>query len=215
MATRRLRAVGCSAKRIHASAASASISQAPSCSHRVPPFRSCRRSAVPLRPGVRRFRGPLLRDRATAPDDLISLTELRSTLATEDITLSDRRLKRLRTEGLLPCVGRRHPTGIRGSVSDYPRWAAEQLTLVSRLARRDRRFVSFACSFAGTAGGSSPISYGLHSRHRSSGSPRTPDRSRLGQVTTATRRTDWHKPCAVWAAPEAHGSYTCGSGTLH
>ena len=78
---------------------------------------------------------------ATTPDDLISLGELRSALEAHGVVLSGRQLKRLRVEGLLLCMGQRHPLGLRGSESVYPRWAVKQLELVAGLERRERRFL--------------------------------------------------------------------------
>ena len=78
---------------------------------------------------------------ATTPDGLISLGELRSALAASGVVWSDRQLKRLRVEGLLLCAGQRHPLGLRGSESVYPRSAVEQLELVAGLGRREGRFV--------------------------------------------------------------------------
>jgi hypothetical protein len=76
----------------------------------------------------------------TTASDPISLRELRAELAARRVDLSDRQLKRLRVEGLLPYQGQRHRAGLRGSESVYPRLAVEQLNLVARLAVTERRF---------------------------------------------------------------------------
>lgn len=72
--------------------------------------------------------------------ELLSLAELRRAMDACGVDLSDSQLKRLRREGLLPVEGQRHRPGVRGSESLYPAWALGQLELVSRLARRERRF---------------------------------------------------------------------------
>jgi len=77
----------------------------------------------------------------TAPDELLTLSEVRGGLASHGVALSDRRLKRLRAEGLLPCEGQYHPAGVRGSLSLYPAWCPDQLALVERVARKERRFL--------------------------------------------------------------------------
>jgi hypothetical protein len=41
---------------------------------------------------------------------------------------------------LLPLDGQRHPAGVRGSESLYPRWAVDQLELVALLEMEERRF---------------------------------------------------------------------------
>ncbi len=72
----------------------------------------------------------------TAP---ISLAQLRALLAAQEVRLSDSELKRLRGNGLVPAQ-QVHMAGERGSVSLYPPWAVDQIELVERLGRSERRF---------------------------------------------------------------------------
>lgn len=74
------------------------------------------------------------------PEKLLSLAELRHSLAARGLEFSDSQLKRLRREGLLPVDGQRHRPGVRGSESLYPSWAVDQLELVARLTVEERRF---------------------------------------------------------------------------
>jgi hypothetical protein len=69
----------------------------------------------------------------------ISLVQLRALLAAREVYLSDSELKRLRASGLVP-ARQVHRAGERGSTSAYPPWAVEQIELVERLGRTDRRF---------------------------------------------------------------------------
>jgi hypothetical protein len=76
----------------------------------------------------------------TPEDEPLTLAELRRALALRGIELSDSQLKRLRREGLLLVREQRHRAGLRGSESLYPAWTVDQLELVDRLAREERRF---------------------------------------------------------------------------
>lgn len=76
----------------------------------------------------------------TPDDHPLALGELRAALGLRGIELSDSRLKRLRREGLLLVGEQRHRPGLRGSESVYPAWTLDQLELVERLARGERRF---------------------------------------------------------------------------
>jgi hypothetical protein len=69
----------------------------------------------------------------------ISLTQLRALFAAADVHLSDSELKRLRASGLVP-ARQVHQAGKRGSTSMYPPWVVDQVELVERLGRSERRF---------------------------------------------------------------------------
>ena len=76
----------------------------------------------------------------TPDDHPLTLDELRAALGLRGIELSDSQLKRLRREGLLLVDEQRHRPGLHGSESLYPAWTVDQLELVERLARGERRF---------------------------------------------------------------------------
>jgi hypothetical protein len=69
----------------------------------------------------------------------LSLAQLRVLLAAHDVHLSDSELKRLRANGLVTAQ-QVHTAGEHGSVSLYPQWVVDQIELVERLARSERRF---------------------------------------------------------------------------
>jgi hypothetical protein len=95
-----------------------------------------------MRPaGVRTFRGHLMSSRASAPQPShIALPELLAELQRREVAVTERQLRRLRAEGLLECVAQRHEAGRRGSVSLYAEAAPDQVDLVMRIGKRERRF---------------------------------------------------------------------------
>lgn len=81
-------------------------------------------------------RGPLIERLADAP--AITRGELQPTL--DRLGMSDRRFKRLRLEGLVLCLGQRHPKGRRGSETWYPGWTPAQMDLLVSPAINVRDF---------------------------------------------------------------------------
>jgi hypothetical protein len=73
-------------------------------------------------------------------DRLLTLAELRASLESRSVVFSMSQLKRVRREGLLLLAGQRHRAGVRGSESLYPASAVDQLELIARLQRKERRF---------------------------------------------------------------------------
>lgn len=73
-------------------------------------------------------------------EDTLSLAELLAGAAARDAPCTARRVKRLREQGILRCVGQEHEKGARGSTSRYLRSEVDQLVLATEIGRRERRF---------------------------------------------------------------------------
>jgi hypothetical protein len=72
--------------------------------------------------------------------DTLSLRELIAAVTARGCQVSATQVKRLRAEGMLRCLGQEHPQGIRGSLSRYAASEVDQLILVMRIAKVERRF---------------------------------------------------------------------------
>ena len=77
---------------------------------------------------------------AVQPSEKLSLPELLAALEAQQHPVTEKLLKRYRSNGLLQCLGQEHPDGARGSTSLYPASAVDQVMLVGKLGLIDRRY---------------------------------------------------------------------------
>lgn len=73
-------------------------------------------------------------------DDTLSLDELIAAVGTRGCRVTCAQIKRLRTGGLLRCLGQEHRQGLHGTRSRYAPSEVDQLELVMRLGQIERRF---------------------------------------------------------------------------